>query len=307
VRRAAALSLVAFASLGAAAPAPETGAALPLLERLGWNARERTATGIERLEAEQAESGAAALDTALALRPEDPLAAYNAGSGRLAAGRPDALEPLARAAEAAELGGDRALAADAAYNLGNALYAGGDARGAIDAYRRALRQASDRADAKHNLELALRLLEEQQKQQQQKQGSSAQDEDKTRNEETKDSATEQQDEGSPSGGEGESEAAEDSERSPESPPEGGEQGQQQPEPGGRDASSDPRDQESSSSSPSTPSSSTSSRLPNFKEMPEMNAEQAAALLQAVEDLERKQRRAKALEAARARAEVTKDW
>ncbi len=167
------VALSALAAFGAAAPPPPpapAGAATatsslpspaPLADRLGWNARERTATGIGRLAAQQAEGAAAALDTALALRPEDPLAAYNAGSGRLAAGRPDAIEPLARAAEAAAVAGDHGLAADAAYNLGNALYAAGDARGAIDAYRRALRSASDRADAKHNLELALRLLEEQ--------------------------------------------------------------------------------------------------------------------------------------------------
>lgn len=57
----------------------------------------------------------------------------------------------------------------ALYNLGNARLAGGDAQAALDAYKEALRRKSDFADAKYNLELALRQLEQQQKQQQQQQ------------------------------------------------------------------------------------------------------------------------------------------
>ncbi|MCB1009292.1 MAG: hypothetical protein KDB94_10395, partial [Acidobacteria bacterium] len=47
--------------------------------------------------------------------------------------------------------------------------------------------------------------------------------------------------------------------------------------------------------------------PQFKDQEDMTAEQAAALLQAVEDLERQQRRERALDQARKKAKVEKDW
>jgi len=64
------------------------------------------------------------------------------------------------------------LAARAAYNLGNALFHDEKYDEAVKAYTRALKGAPKDGDAKHNLELALRALEQQkqeQKQQQQKQ------------------------------------------------------------------------------------------------------------------------------------------
>ena len=107
----------------------------------------------------------APLDSALRLQPGDPLVEFNAGTAHLGANRPDAAQLLEQAAKHAPPG----LAADAFYNLGNARLETKDAQAAIDAYKSALRAQSDLPDAKRNLELALRLLEEQQRQQEQQQ------------------------------------------------------------------------------------------------------------------------------------------
>src|SRR5262249_43514532 len=60
------------------------------------------------------------------------------------------------------------LAPKAAYNLGNALFKDEKYDDAVKAYMRALKAAPKDADAKHNLELALRALQEQKQKQQQK-------------------------------------------------------------------------------------------------------------------------------------------
>jgi Ca-activated chloride channel homolog len=56
------------------------------------------------------------------------------------------------------------LAPRAAYNLGNALFKDEKYDDAVKAYMRALKAAPADADAKHNLEMALRALEEQKQQ-----------------------------------------------------------------------------------------------------------------------------------------------
>jgi Ca-activated chloride channel family protein len=55
------------------------------------------------------------------------------------------------------------------YNRGNTLMQMGKPQEAVESYLQALRYLPDDADARHNLELALRLLEEEQQQQQQQQ------------------------------------------------------------------------------------------------------------------------------------------
>ena len=61
------------------------------------------------------------------------------------------------------------LSAKAAYNLGNALFHDEKYDEAVKAYTRALKGAPQDADAKHNLEMALRALEQQKQQQKQQQ------------------------------------------------------------------------------------------------------------------------------------------
>ena len=102
--------------------------------------------------------------------PERPEPDYNAANARYR------LEDYERAQE--ELGaalldsysvGDEDLAARTLFNLGNALFQAEDYEGAIEEYKNVLRQNPDDVDAKRNLELALRQIEEQQQQQQEQQ------------------------------------------------------------------------------------------------------------------------------------------
>jgi Ca-activated chloride channel family protein len=61
------------------------------------------------------------------------------------------------------------------YNLGNSMFRAGDMRSAVEAYKKSLLIDPDDEDAKHNLEYALRMIEEQQQQQQDQEQSQEQD------------------------------------------------------------------------------------------------------------------------------------
>jgi Ca-activated chloride channel family protein len=70
---------------------------------------------------------------------------------------------------------DPLFSSSAYYNAGNALFQAGDAKAAIEAYKAALKRNPADPDAKYNLELALRLLEEQQNQDQKGENKDQQD------------------------------------------------------------------------------------------------------------------------------------
>ncbi len=189
---------------------------------------------------------------------------YNAGSGHLAAGDPDAAALLEQATEAAP----PELAPAAWYNLGNARLSASNAQGAVDAYREALLRRPDFAAAKHNLELALR-------------GSSA----SARNSRSNRSRTET------AGAAEEAGAARRGREEPEEQQPKPQTGQDEPQQGDQGEQGQDRQRP----------------LPRFRDQKDMTAEQAAAILQAVENLERQQRREQALEQARTKAPVEKDW
>jgi len=67
------------------------------------------------------------------------------------------------------------IAAMSYYNLGNALFKAGDLQSAVEAYKRSLLINPCDEDAKYNLELALKLLEEQQNRDKQDQQQQQQD------------------------------------------------------------------------------------------------------------------------------------
>jgi Ca-activated chloride channel family protein len=107
-----------------------------------------------------------AFERAAAARPQDPATRFNVADGLYKNGKYDEAAALYRA-----LGADPTspVAAASRYNLGNSLYQKQDYRGAIQAYRDALRVAPGDEDTRRNLELALRALKEQEEQQKRQQ------------------------------------------------------------------------------------------------------------------------------------------
>jgi tetratricopeptide (TPR) repeat protein len=246
------------------------------VERWLYNPRERTERAIEAWEQKRPEEAQGPAETALRLAPEDPGAQYNAGTAHLAAGNErkaaGLLEQAARAA-------DPELAPAAHYNLGNARLAAGDASGAVEAYKQALRLAPGDLDAKWNLELALKEQEKQRRGgQAQRRGNRG--------------SNPQRDDSSGRGGQGR----------PEDQP----QARDARDPGERQRQAERPSQQGSSGS-QNPSEQQDGRLPGYRNQPEMSAREAAAVLSAVEDLERQQRRDEAAKRARERSGKEKDW
>jgi tetratricopeptide (TPR) repeat protein len=271
------LPLVVLALAQAGAPAAPAGSAATLAERLAWNARERTAAGDRALAAGDAESAARAFDTAQRLRPDDARTGYNAGTARMGVDDPLAAALLDAAAQAASA----ELAPSAWYNLGTARLAAGDAPGAVAALTEALRRDPARDDAKQNLELALAELERQRQQEPQPSPSG--------------------DAGDPeSGSEGADAGDDDSASSQPSPSEEDSRGEDRGPPPGDSEDAQGAGEPTTGGQGERP-------LPQFRDLPDMTAEQAAAILRAVDDLERQHRRERAQRAAAQRAQVEIDW
>jgi tetratricopeptide (TPR) repeat protein len=163
----------------------------------------------------------------------------------------------------------RALAPVAWYNLGNARLAAGDAAAAVEAYKEALRRAPHDLDTKHNLELALHQR----------------DQERMRLKSPR--------EGSRGDREGQKGSAD---RGGANDPADGQNRSQASDPG----QSGPKNQDDPQSSNGRP-------LPRFRDQPEMSAQEAASLLQSVENLERQQRRQQAAQRSRQQAAKGKDW
>ncbi|MCP4203542.1 MAG: tetratricopeptide repeat protein [bacterium] len=230
------------------------------LDRLRWNARERTQAGIEVLETENKQAALEAFETAARLDPANPLLRYNAGSAHLVAGTEAATQHLELAAETAP----EELRPAASYNLGNARLNSGDPAGAIEAYEQTLRLTPNHLEAKFNLELALQQQQQQQEQQQENQDDKDADQD-DQGQENQPSSDEQQEQ-----------------------PQGSNQDEQE-----KQEQNGEGEQEK--------------QLPQFEEQPDMSAEQAAAILEAVENLEREQRRKQAEQEMKKRPHKGKDW
>jgi hypothetical protein len=281
------------------------------VERWLYNPRERTSAAIQDIARGDGRAGVAAADSALRLAPDAPLARYNAGTARLAAGRRAAGAPAGAAgagaaakpvddpglareaapllAEAVKTAGPE-LAGDASYNLGNARLAAGDFAGAAEAYKQALRVAPESGDAKFNLELALR--EEQRQPQNPRQalgprGGGG----RPRVGDQRQTAGQ--------GGSGEQGATPQPGRQPEQRAPSPQQGQRQ----GQTGMAQPSQGQKGQPSP------LSGRQPlaGYQDQPEMSANEAAAVLEAVENLERQHRRQLVAQQARRRAANGEDW
>jgi Ca-activated chloride channel family protein len=159
---AAALLLLLGPAWAAAAPADPTPArSSSLLDELLVRPRRLTARGQADYERGNHPQALSAFEGAAGMRPQDPRTRFNLADGLYRNGKFEEAEALFRA-----LGEDApsTLAPAARFNLGNARFQRQDYRGAIQAYRDALRLAPDDAEAKRNLELSLRALKKQQEQ-----------------------------------------------------------------------------------------------------------------------------------------------
>jgi len=127
-------------------------------------------SGIARWSVGDAEGATAAFAGAVDLEPEAPERLYDLGTVLASRGRLETAQPLLE--KAAEAG-----AVDAAFNSGTAALEQSDIEGALEWLKHAMISNPDDLDAKHNYELALRMLEEQQKQQEQDQQQEQEDQD----------------------------------------------------------------------------------------------------------------------------------
>ena len=237
------------------------------VERWMYNPRERVERSLEAQKQGKPREAVEPANTALRLTPDDPLVNYDAGTARLGAGHGrQAVGPLEKAAKAA----GRDLAPSAQYNLGGARLAAGDAAGAAEAFKAALRLQPDNQDAKYNLELALR------EEQKQKMGGQGNPKGSRGNRSPNQDPSDQSGKGKPD---------------PNPKPQNGQQGQQPQQQGG----------------PKQDQQGQGGQLPQFRNQPEMSAQEASSVLSAVENLERQQRRDQAAKRARQHAAKGKDW
>jgi Ca-activated chloride channel family protein len=210
----------------------------------------------------------AAFERAAAARPQDPAVRFNVADGLYKNGRYDEAATLFKA-----LGADAAqpLAGASRYNLGNSLFQKQDYKGAVSAYRDALRALPGDADTRRNLELALRRLKEQEEQQKRQQEQQQKQQDDKRQQQKQDQKDQPQD---------------------QQQQQGRDQRDQQPQP-------KPGEQQR----PQTPEEKADQR---FRQEAGMPKERAMQLLDALQQNEKAEQQ-KALALKRAQRRKGKDW
>jgi Ca-activated chloride channel family protein len=174
--------------LASPSPAPERRPASELVDELLLRPRRFTEQGREQYAGGNHPQALAAFEQAARTRPQDPRGRFNVADGLYKNGKFEEAATLFRS-----LGEDAAspLAGPSRFNLGNALFQKQDYRGAVQAYRDALRLAPDDLDARRNLELALRALKEQEEQKKQQQQQKQQQDEKDQKDQKKDGQKDQ--------------------------------------------------------------------------------------------------------------------
>ncbi|HEX4825645.1 MAG TPA: tetratricopeptide repeat protein [Candidatus Polarisedimenticolaceae bacterium] len=142
---------------------------------LGGEAHRRTEQGNKAYTQGKNDAALESYQKAQSIIPEAPQLRYDLGNVLY---RQENWAGAAEAYERALGAAGPELAPKAAYNLGNALFKDEKYDDAVKAYMRALKAAPQDGDAKHNLELALRALQEQKQKQQQQQQQQKQDQKK---------------------------------------------------------------------------------------------------------------------------------
>ncbi len=261
-------------------------------------------------DAEQAAAAIGPFDSAARLLEQDPLATYNAGTARLLSERADAAPLLESVMES---GTDR-LASNAAFNLGNSHLETGQLQGAVDAFKQSLRRDPTRTDAKHNLEIAMRRLREQQENQQQNQDQQNQDQQQDQQDQQQDQQNQDQqnqDQQQDQDQQNQDQQDQQDQQQDQDQQNQDQQDQQDQEQQGdqeqQDQEQQPEDGEQEQPQDGDQGEQEERPLPQFEDQPDMTAEEAAAILEAVENLEREARRQEALEAASKQAKGKKDW
>jgi len=136
----------------------------------GWSFfdpfHENVEKGNQRAKQGEPADALAHYETAGKIAPASPIPDFNRG---IVLSEKGDVEEARAAFQAAQASDDKAIAADAHYNLGNLLLEQDDAAGAVEEYLRSLDLDPADPDTRRNLEIAIRKQEEQQKQQQQQQ------------------------------------------------------------------------------------------------------------------------------------------
>ena len=115
-------------------------------------------------------------ESALVQDPDDPLVSLAVGETLFQLERYE--EALAEFERTLSLTEDDDLKAEALYNAGTTLLAAGDPGQAVDKLLKSLSMDVDQADALHNLEVAMKRIQEQEQQEQQQDDQDKQDQDK---------------------------------------------------------------------------------------------------------------------------------
>jgi tetratricopeptide (TPR) repeat protein len=138
---------------------------------VGWSFfdpfHEHVEKGNEKAQAQEATAALERYEEARRVKPASPIPDFNRG---IVLSRDGKTEEAGDAFLAAAASDDPAIAADALYNHGNTLMDAEQFAPAIDAYLKSLDLDPADPDARRNLEIAARRLEQQQQQQQQQQG-----------------------------------------------------------------------------------------------------------------------------------------
>ena len=171
---------------------------------LGGEAHRRTEQGNKAYQQGKNDAALESYQKAQTIVPEAPQLHYDLGNVLY---RQENWAGAAEAYERALGAAGTDLAPKAAYNLGNALFKDEKYDDAVKAYMRALKAAPRDSDAKHNLELALRALQEQkQKQQQQKQQQPPKDQKKDQDQQPQSGGDQKQKQGDQKQGAGDDKA-----------------------------------------------------------------------------------------------------
>jgi Ca-activated chloride channel family protein len=144
----------------------------PLLTGFGDSPEGRNRRGNKLYGEQEYDEALTEYRNAQVLAPELRELFLNAGDALFRKGE---LEGAITEFERAAAAGDSLVASSASYNAGNAYLGTGQIEAAIEAYKAALRQSPGDEDAKHNLELARLMLEQQQQQDQDQQDQEKQD------------------------------------------------------------------------------------------------------------------------------------